>query len=130
MLKVPVVVLVDPNTVIKKRIRNILSNQDIKIYEASNPQDVLKLLSENNNEINLFITDIEIDTNNAFDGISLIRLVKNRSNNIPVVVLTSISKKETITRCIMEGTSDYILKPFEDDSTILLDQVFVQTGCK
>jgi hypothetical protein len=32
-----------------------------------------------------------------------------------VVVLTSIFKREVITRCLYEGAADYILKPFQDD---------------
>ena len=115
MNNVPVVVLADQNTVVKNRIRGILADQDIKIYEASNNSGVMDLITENNYHVNLIITDIEIDTNNEFDGMSLLKLVKSKSQNIPVVILTSISRKEVITRCILEGTSDYILKPFEDD---------------
>ncbi|MDD2621081.1 MAG: hypothetical protein PHC92_10485, partial [Syntrophomonadaceae bacterium] len=31
------------------------------------------------------------------------------------VMLTSISKKDVITRCLLEGAADYILKPFSDE---------------
>ncbi len=111
----PVVVLVDPNTVVKQRIKSIFADQNIKIYEAGNRQDVLAIMSDHNYKIDLIITDIEINTDDSFDGISLIKLVKSKSSSIPVVVLTSISRKEVITRCLLEGTADYILKPFEDD---------------
>jgi len=111
----PVVILVDQNTIVKSRIRDILPNQDIKIFEAFNRQELLRIMAVNNYKIDLIITEIEIDTSNNFDGISLIQLVKSKRSSIPVVILTSISKKDVITRCLLEGAADYILKPFEDE---------------
>jgi CheY-like chemotaxis protein len=115
MDSLPVVVLVDSNSVVKERIRKILSDQDITIYEASSRQDLLGIMEQNKNQINLIVTDIEIDTERSFDGISLIQMVKNKSDTIPVVVVTSESRKDVITRYLREGTADYILKPFEDN---------------
>ncbi|WP_373483189.1 PleD family two-component system response regulator [Acetobacterium sp.] len=115
MDSLPVVVLVDSNSVVKERIRKILSDQDITIYEASSRQDLLGIMEQNKNQINLIVTDIEIDTDRNFDGISLIQMVKNKSDTIPVVVVTSESRKDIITRYLREGTADYILKPFEDN---------------
>jgi len=115
MDNLPVLVISDPNIMVKHRIKNILANQEIKIYETSNRQELLQVLAENNNKVDLIITDIEIDMNDSFDGISLIKLVKSKSDAIPVVVLTSTSKKDVITKYLLEGTADYILKPFEDD---------------
>ncbi len=110
-----VVVLVEPNRVVKNRIRNILSNQQIRIFEVSDREDLLSVLSKHNYNVDLIITEIEINPNSKFDGISLIQLVKEKRSAIPVVILTSISKKDVITRCLAEGASDYILKPFEDE---------------
>lgn len=115
MESLPVVVLVDSNSVVKERIRKILSDQDITIYEALSRQDLLGIMEQNKNQINLIVTDIEIDTERNFDGISLIQMVKNKSDTIPVVVVTSESRKDVITRYLREGTADYILKPFEDN---------------
>lgn len=115
MESLPVVVLVDSNSVVKERIRKILIDQDIAIYEAFSRQDLLSIMEENNNQINLIVTDIEIDTERSFDGISLIQMVKSKSDTIPVVVVTSESRKDVITRYLREGTADYILKPFEDN---------------
>lgn len=115
MESLPVVVLVDPNRVVKERIRKILADQDIAIYEALNRQELKGIMKENDNQINLIVTDIEIDTQRHFDGISLIQMVKKKSDTIPVVVVTSESRKEVITEYLRQGTADYILKPFEDN---------------
>lgn len=114
MESLPVVVLVDSNVVVKDRIRKILADQDVAIYEALNRRELLEILSENKYQVDLIVTDIEIDTDRSFDGLSLIKLVQSKSDTIPVMVLTSESKKEVITQYLRQGTADYVLKPFED----------------
>jgi len=115
MENVPIVVLLDQNTMVKSRIRNNFSNQGVKIYEAYNRRELLRILSQNNNKVDLIVTEIEIDAKNSFSGIDLIQLVKTKRSSIPVVVLSSVGKKEVITRCLLEGAADYILKPFKDE---------------
>lgn len=110
----PVVVLLDNNILVKSRIRNIFEDQNVKIYEASNRADLLRILSVNR-KVDLIVTEIEIDSKTGFNGIDLLRLVKDRNSGTHVVVLSSVGKKEVITRCLLEGAADYILKPFEDE---------------
>lgn len=109
-----VVVLAGHNTLVNNRLKTIFAEQNIKIYEAYNRRELLRILYQNNS-INLILTEIEIDVKNGFDGINLIRVVKAKRSSIPVVVLTSICKKEVITKCLREGAADYILKPFKDE---------------
>lgn len=110
----PVVVLVGQNTLVSSRFKNIFSNQNIKIYEAYNRRELFRILFQNNN-VDLILTEIDIDTKNGFNGINLLQQVKVQRSSIPIVVLTSIGKKEVITRCLREGAADYILKPFKDE---------------
>ncbi|MBK5244514.1 MAG: response regulator [Eubacteriaceae bacterium] len=114
MDNLPVLVLVDSNVVVKNRIRKILSDQEITIYEAYNRWGLLKIMAENKYQVDLIITDVQIDTDSSLDGISLMKLVKSKSDTIPVVVLTSTSSSEVILKYLSEGVAEYILKPFED----------------
>lgn len=116
MEKTSVVILVEPNTIVKNRIKDVLSNHGIKIYEALNRQQVLRILLKTSYKVDLIVSEVDIDPFNNFNGINLIKMVKAKSSSIPVVVLTSNSKKEIITSCLREGASDYILKPFNDDN--------------
>ena len=111
---VPVVVLFGSNIVVKNRIRRLLSDREITIYEANNRWDLLKIMAENNDQVDLIITNIEIDTDSSLGGISFLKLVKSKSDTIPVFVLTSTSTKEIISMYLREGAAEYILKPFKD----------------
>ncbi|HYE66962.1 MAG TPA: response regulator [Anaerovoracaceae bacterium] len=115
MENLPVVVLLDQNTMVKSRIRNIFANQGIEIHEASNRRELMRILAQNNNKVDLIVSEIEIDVKNGFSGIDLIQLVKAKRSSIPVVLLSSVGRKEVITKCLLEGAADYILKPFKDE---------------
>ncbi len=114
MDNLPVVILVGHNTLVNSRMKNIFVNQNIRIYEAYNRRELFRILYQND-KVDLILTEIEIDTKNSFNGINLIQQLKAERSDIPVVVLTSVGKKEVITRCLYEGAADYILKPFKDN---------------
>ncbi len=115
-----VVVLIDQNSISKNRVKKILNspeileNHNIKILEANNRRDIIGILNEYNYNIDLIISEMEIDPSNHFNGISLIKLIKTKRSSIPVVLLTSSCRKATITESLREGAADYILKPFRD----------------
>lgn len=109
-----VVVLVGQNTLVSSRIKNIFADQNMKIYEAYSRRELSRILFQNSN-IDLILTEMEIDTENGFNGIKLIQQVKAQKSGIPVVMLSSIGKREVITRCLREGAVGYILKPFKDE---------------
>ena len=115
MDNLPVVIFIISNTLVKSRIKNVFTNQDIKIYEASSRKELLRILSATNYKVDLVVTELAIDSQNGFSGIELIKLVKSKRSSIPVVILSSESRKVVITRCLLEGAADYILKPFQDE---------------
>jgi two-component system response regulator FlrC len=114
MDSMPVIVLVGQNTLVSSRIKNIFADQNMKICEADSRRELSRILSQNHN-IDLILTEIGVDTENGFNGIKLIQQVKAQKGGTPVVMLSSIGKKEVITRCLREGAVGYILKPFQDE---------------
>ena len=110
----PVIVLIDPNIMVKTRIHELLVGEAVEIVDLTSPMALLSFMSEREYKINLIITDIEIESSAEFSGVDILSLIRNKSSHIPVMILSSTSKKETITHCILSGATEYILKPFED----------------
>ncbi len=110
-----VVVLAGHNTLVNSRIKNVFSGYSIKTYEVYNRRELFRILSQTKNNVDLILTEIEIDPKNGFNGVDLIQQVKAKRSGIPVVVLSSVCKKEVITQCLYKGASDYILKPFKNE---------------
>jgi two-component system, OmpR family, response regulator PhoP len=115
MEDLPVVVFAGHNSVIKNRIKLLLSDQEIKFQDVKNRQELLRLLKGQDNQIDLIISDLEVDSNNDFNGISLIKLIKTTGTRIPVIIISSESKKDIVANCLHIGAAEYILKPFKDD---------------
>lgn len=55
--------------------------------------------------------DIQMPGMGGVEALKRIRGCKDTAH-IPVVMLTSVTRAETIVECLQHGASDYILKPF------------------
>jgi putative two-component system response regulator len=62
-----------------------------------------------NNQLDLIITDLLMP---EMDGIALLREIKHRDDNLPVVMITSSNDPLSIIKAMKTGADDYILKPF------------------
>ncbi|MDR3539379.1 MAG: response regulator [Desulfosporosinus sp.] len=109
------VLIMDEVTSIRNRLKTILENLNISVYEASNPLELFKVMADLHNCPDTVIMDIGNDTEKGFEVLAKIRAKNQR---IPIIILTSNSKRHIFTRGIVEGASDYILKPFRDDVII------------
>jgi two-component system, OmpR family, response regulator PhoP len=96
----------------KVRIRKIFEDNGIKVEDTSNQLGLLNILSKNAE--NKVVVIIAIEEEADEDNFEMLRTIKNEYPDFSVIVLTSVSKREFFTRCIIEGAADYVLKPFED----------------
>lgn len=68
--------------------------------------------------VDVLITDLRMPN---VDGLELIRVARNRSNNAQVLVMTATSTADSLVDAAEAGASDYLLKPFSND--VLIDLV-------
>lgn len=106
------VIIFDKMTTTKIRIRRIFEDQGIKVSEATTQLEIMNSIDENENRSNILIIHIEGEEEEYSFGI--MKRIMDKYSDVPIVVLTSITKKTFFMRCISEGASDYILKPFND----------------
>ena len=63
------------------------------------------------------------------DGFKVLRFLKNKGITIPVIVLSALSRKETILKAVYYGIKSYIIKPVSINglvrkTAILLNRMF------
>ena len=80
------VLIVDDNTTNLTILKTQLENWKLKPVTASSPAEALKILADNNS-FKLLITDMEMPET---DGVGLTRVVKEKYNKLPVIMLSSI----------------------------------------
>ncbi|MCB2294504.1 response regulator [Clostridium algoriphilum] len=96
---------------VRVRLQLLFKTDDINIIEASNSSEFFNAFSQNKYNGNLIIMDIKLK---GEDGFQVIRKIRNKNPNIPIIILTANNNREILIKAIFEGATDYILKPFED----------------
>ena len=99
--------------------RVLIKYLQIKFYcnllEAENGKEGLRIVSSNKKKIDLILCDFMMP---VMDGFSFMKMLKENTeyNKIPIIFLTSKNDKDTVTKCISQGASDFIVKPYELNS--------------
>jgi DNA-binding response OmpR family regulator len=93
---------------IRNRIKALMSQADIKVIEASKPEQLVDLLKVTN-DIGLIITEIEFAHE---DGLSILSKIMTIVGEIPVMILTAENRRNFFLKGIQMGVMDYVLKPF------------------
>ncbi|AEB74755.1 chemotaxis response regulator, putative [Clostridium botulinum BKT015925] len=102
--------IIDNKMYSRNRIKELIAEYDVNVYEAENSFQVFNILKKLNNKVELIITDVNLGKEN---GIDIIRKIKERGIKVPVLILTSENKRKTFIEGIKAGATDYILQPFE-----------------
>lgn len=103
------ILIVDDEEDICDLIQYHLEDNGFQTLTSNNSWDALNLLSKN--KPNLIILDLMLP---GIDGLNLCRLIKEEkeTSEIPIMLITARSDKQTIDKGYEMGASDYITKPF------------------
>ena len=118
------IILVDDEELFRKGIFFLLQREEnIEIiFEASNGDELMNFLKENNNHPDIILMDLKMP---LLNGVEATKLIRNDFPEIKIIALTSYNTDSFISNMIKIGASSYLLKnasPAEMISTI--NQVF------
>ena len=100
------ILVVDDEPPIRKLLRTGLQTQDYEVLEASNGAMALARLSD---APDLMILDLGLPDMQGFD---VLRMLRERGNDLPVVVLSSREDETGKVQAFDLGADDYVTKPF------------------
>ena len=113
MNNIPIKVLViDDEPPIRKLLRMRLSTQGYDVVEAQNGKIALELLGQSPA---LIILDLGLPD---IQGIDLLRMIRDRNDNVPIVVLSSRGDEAVKVQALDLGADDYLTKPFGMDELL------------
>lgn len=104
------ILIVEDNKVAAHIVKLNLEKHGYHTIVVSNGMDALDILNNEDDEIDLVISDISMP---YMDGIQFIKQIKQTPSyeNIPVIFCTMHKDSEVIRTAIQLGCSDYIVKP-------------------
>jgi two-component system KDP operon response regulator KdpE len=100
------VLVVDDEPPIRRLLRMGLETQGYQTIDASNAKTALELMAD---EPDLVILDLGLPD---MQGLELLRQIRARKDNVPVVVLSSRDDEIAKVAALDEGADDYVTKPF------------------
>lgn len=106
------VLIVDDSTAIQKFASFSLKMIDIRVTNAEDGMIAMEQLSQN--VFDLLIVDLNMPN---IDGYSLIESVRSSDDyyDVPIIVLTSDRKPESMKKAIDLGADIFLQKPFDKD---------------
>ena len=104
------VLVADDIGTVRAVVRNLLVSLGVDgtfVYEAPNGAEAIKIIESE--ELDLIVTDWNMP---HASGIDVLHAARDRSEELPVVFLTSKNHRDEVLSAVAAGANDYILKPF------------------
>jgi len=106
------ILIVDDNYEMRQYVKKIL--KDYKHLEAENGVEGLDLLKTN--KVDFVITDYMMPKMSGYD---FIKVLKERKYEMPILMLTAKTDKESRLNSFRLGIDDYLNKPFDSDELLV-----------
>jgi two-component system KDP operon response regulator KdpE len=106
------VLVVDDEPPIRKLLRLGLGTQGYEILDAPSGKAALELIAQ---KPDLVILDLGLPD---IEGLELLRQIRQRSEGVPIVVLSSRGEEAAKVQALDLGADDYVTKPFGMDELL------------
>ena len=106
------ILVIDDEPPIRKLLRTGLGTQGYDILDAPNAKAALALLAE---KPDLVILDLGLPD---MQGLDLLRLIRERDERVPIVILSSREDEKAKVQALDLGADDYVTKPFGMDELL------------
>lgn len=103
------ILVIDDEKHLCELLTDVLSRDEHRAQSAHTGADGLALLSAPDSDFDLVFTDMKLPD---MTGIEVLKEVKRRKPQMPVVMMTGFATKETAVEAMRLGAYDYLAKPF------------------
>jgi DNA-binding response OmpR family regulator len=109
------VLTTDDSNTIRKIVKKAFTGYNCDLFEAENGVEGLAVTVREKPDLILLDVTMPVMT-----GMEMLEKLKAEpdTKNIPVIMLTAESGKSNVTKAVMMGVKDYIVKPFKGDELI------------
>ena len=113
------VVMLEKISFLAIRMRKVLEGSKLCVIDTENENKLLSTLNNSQQKASLVLLDLDISDEYAMN---LLAETRKRLTGTPIIVLTSGGKKEFFVEAMLQGATDFIIKPFGNE--LLVSRVF------
>lgn len=105
------IIIYEKFNMILKRMTDILGESNAVIHKAATITEFQRILKETTDKARLIIADIDGEMD---DGLPFLHGLIAEAGTNPIIILTSNTRKNFIIKAVLEGATDFVLKPFDN----------------
>ncbi len=107
------VLVVEDDAAMREALCDTLDLAGFRVSAAAHGEAALEALERE--PVQLLVSDVQM---RPIDGHELLRRVKRRRPDLPVVLMTAYGTIQKAVQALQDGASDYLVKPFEADALV------------
>ncbi|MBT4963610.1 MAG: sigma-54-dependent Fis family transcriptional regulator [Francisellaceae bacterium] len=108
------IILIEDDNDLLNLLMESLINHGYEVHGYTTIKSALDGLDEH--EVDLILSDLSVEDN--ISGLDLIRTIRQRRQDLPVIVMSAFGTVETSVSCMKLGAVDFLCKPFDIKSLI------------
>lgn len=108
------ILLLEDDTLFAETLIDLLQDNGFDTVHCVNGQSAIDITFKH--KFDIYLLDINVP---LIDGITLLKELREASDNTPAIFLTSHKDKEVLKRSFLSGADDYLSKPFDADELLL-----------
>jgi two-component system, NtrC family, response regulator len=95
-------------------LRDVLQEEGFEALAANSGDEALEIIDHS--DVDLVLTDMKMP---KMDGIQLLEKIKEKDNELPVIMMTAHGTVEKAVEAMQKGAYNYILKPFDNEQLVI-----------
>ncbi len=104
------ILIVDDDEYLRQALQQLLELEDFKIVLAADGRETLELMRPG--DYDLVLLDVKMPGPNGLDVLTALHA---RWPAIPIIMMSALVARNTVTDALQAGACDFILKPFNDE---------------
>ena len=112
------VLVIDDDKDVLTAVRFLLKPEVKQIVTDTNPENLRKLLAENNVDILLLDMNFNSSINTGNEGLYWLRQVKSWNTKVQVIMITAYADIDLAVQCLKEGAADFLVKPWHNEQLL------------
>lgn len=107
-------VLVIEDDLINREILSAILSEKYNVLQAENGKAGLEILEANEKYVSLILLDIQMPVMNGYEFLDAVAEIPS-FRSIPIIITTSSSDAKDEIKCLENGASDFVSKPYNPD---------------